>query len=131
MPFMGYIILMQTYSTGTSRVWKLNDTSTGNLCKHIAFCVPQSNKSKIMKKFAMGCTYSCKGFHWLVMHWVVCKNRPYTIIDDEEVCDIFRMLQVNINILCMNTLAGDIKLTHSMMRDKLIKLFEVCLALAF
>ena len=110
---MGYIILMQTYSTGTSRVWKSNDVSTGNLHKHIALCVPQLNKSKIMEKFAMGCTYSCKGFCWLVMCWVVRKNRPYTIIDDEEVCDIFWMLHVNINILCTNTLAVDIKLTHS------------------
>src|SRR6266481_394479 len=130
-PFMGYVILMQTYSTGTSRVQKSNNASTGNLHKHIAFCVPQSNESKIMEKFAAGCTYSHKGFCWLVMCWVVCKNRPYTIIDDEEVYDIFQMLHVNVNIPCANTLVGDIKLTHSMMRDKLIKLFEVCLTLAF
>ena len=84
-----------------------------------------------MEKIAAGCTYSCKGFHWLVMCWVVHKNRPYTIIDDEEVHDIFQMLHANINIPCMNMLVADIKLTHSMMRDKLIKLFEVCLALAF
>src|SRR6266481_4053144 len=103
-PFMGYVILMQTYSTGTYRVWKSNDTSTGNLRKHIAFCVPQLNESKIMEKFATGCTYSCEGFRWLVMRWVVCKNRPYTIIDDEEVCDIFRMLHANVNILCANML---------------------------
>ena len=69
-PFMGYVILMQTYSTGTYRVWKSNDTSTGNLRKHIAFCVLQLNESKIMEKFATGCTYSCEGFHWLVMCWV-------------------------------------------------------------
>src|SRR6266481_4860930 len=85
MPFMGYIVLMQTYSTSASRVRKLNDVSTGNLHKHIAFCVAQLNRSKIMEKFATGYTYSCEGFCWLVMHWVVHKNRPYTIIDDEEV----------------------------------------------
>ena len=49
--------LVILYSTGSSRVWKWNDTSTGNLCKHIAYCPPSSKESQIMEKFAAGCTY--------------------------------------------------------------------------
>jgi|SRR5882724_11079445 len=105
---------MQTNRTGLAQVCRLNDSSTGNLHKHIAFCNPPLNKSKIMEKFGAGCTYSHKGFQWLLMHWVVCKNRPYTIIDDEELIEVFESLHGLPIVPCMNTLTGDIKLTHGM-----------------
>src|SRR5882724_9116769 len=102
---------MQTNRTGLSRVCKVNDSSTGNLYKHIAFCIPPLTESKIMEKFGTGCTYSREGFWWLLMCWVVHKNRPYTIIDD-ELAEVFESLHGLANVPCMNTLAGDINLTH-------------------
>ena len=104
--------LVILYSTGSSRVRKWNDASTGNLRKHIAYCQPSSKEFQIMEKFAGGCTYSREGLHWRLLHWVVRKNRPYTIVNDEELREVFAMLHANLKIPCVNTLAGDIKCAH-------------------
>jgi len=56
----------------------------------------------------------------------VCKNRPYTIIDDEEFIELIEMCHGLANIPCMNTLATDIKLAHGMMKHKIFSLFQVC-----
>ena len=81
-----------------------------------------------MEKFAGGCTYSHEGLHWCLLHWVVRKNRLYTIIDNEELRKVFAMLHAKAKIPCMNTLAGDIKCAHRMMKEKLIELFKVRLS---
>ena len=81
-----------------------------------------------MEKFAGGCTYLHEGLHWRLLHWVVHKNRPYTIIDDEELCGVFAMLHAKVKIPCANTLTGDIKRAHGMMKEKLVELFKVCLS---
>ena len=81
-----------------------------------------------MEKFAGGCTYSREGLRWRLLRWVVCKNRPYTIIDDEELREVFAMLHAKAKIPCANTLAGDIKCAHGMMKEKLVELFRVHLS---
>ena len=124
--------LVILYSTGSSRVRKWNDASTGNLHKHIAYCQPSSKESQIMEKFAGGCTYSHEGLRWRLLHWVVCKNRLYTIVDDEELRKVFAMLHAKVKIPCANTLAGDIKHAHGMMKEKLVELSRyICPLLHF
>ena len=81
-----------------------------------------------MEKFAGGCTYSREGLCWCLLRWVVCKNRPYTIVNDEELREVFAMLHAKAKIPCANILAGDIKRAHGMMREKLVELFKVCLS---
>ena len=81
-----------------------------------------------MEKFAGGCTYLREGLRWRLLRWVVCKNRPYTIIDDEELRKVFAMLHAKVKIPCANTLAGDIKCAHGMMKEKLVELFKVRLS---
>ena len=81
-----------------------------------------------MEKFAAGCTYLREGLHWRLLRWVVHKNRPYTIVDDEELHEVFAMLHAKAKIPCMNTLAGDIKRAHGMMKEKLVELFKVHLS---
>ena len=59
---------------------------------------------------------------------MVHKNRLYTIVDDEELHEVFTMLHGKVKIPGMNMLAGDIKQAHGMMKEKLIELFKVCLS---
>jgi len=66
----------------------------------------------MMEKYGVGGTYSLKGLWWLLMHWVVCKNWPYTIIDNEKLNEVFQFLHGQRNIPHVNTLEGDIKLAH-------------------
>ena len=81
-----------------------------------------------MEKFAGGCTYSCEGLRWCLLRWVVRKNRLYTIVDDEELREVFAMLHAKAKIPCANTLTGDIKCAHGMMKEKLVELFKVRLS---
>ena len=71
--------------------------------------------------------YSHEGLHWRLLHWVVHKNRLYTIVDDEELCEVFAMLHAKAKIPCTNTLTGDIK--HAgMMKENLVEHFKVRLS---
>jgi len=81
-----------------------------------------------MEKFAAGCTYSREGLHWRLLRWVVRKNRPYTIVDNEALREVFAMLHGKVKISCVNVLAGDIKQVHGMMKEKIVELFKVCLS---
>lgn len=106
---------------------KANDQSTGNLTKHANLCQPKASTGdvQVMRKFTGG--YSREGFRWLLLRWVIAKNRPYTIVQDPELGDIFRMLHSKVDIPCANTLALDIKYVHEFMKGKLIAVFKVCL----
>ena len=62
-----------------------------------------------MEKFAAGCTYLHESLHWQLLHWVVCNNRPYTIVNNEQLHEVFIMLHGKAKIPCANIFAGDIK----------------------
>ena len=81
-----------------------------------------------MEKFAAGCTYLHEGLCWHLLHWVVHKNRLYTIIDDEEFGEVFSMLHAKMKRSYTNTLMGNNKCAHGMMKEKLIELFKVHLS---
>lgn len=81
--------------------------------------------AKFMEKFVAGCTYSRDGFRWKLVNWIINKNRPYAIVEDPELIDIFCMLHGRLEVPCASTLSKDIKIVHGIAKRKLIQLFEV------
>jgi hypothetical protein len=100
-----------SHRSGVKKYCKANDVSTGNLMKHANMCQPKASSAStlVMQKFTGG--YSCEGFCWLLLPWIICKNWPYALVEDEELGNIFWMLNSKVQVPCTNTLVGDIKYT--------------------
>lgn len=59
--------------------------------------------------FAHGSTYSKARMRYLLAVWVVRRHRPYTIIQDDELLAIFRMLYSRVEVPHPTTLSKDVK----------------------
>ncbi|KIJ35364.1 hypothetical protein M422DRAFT_180834, partial [Sphaerobolus stellatus SS14] len=69
------------------------DTSTGNLQHHVDKCEPKRTKqTHAMEKFAQGAGYTCDGFQFGLVKWITSASRPFIIVEDQGLTDLFKML---------------------------------------
>jgi hypothetical protein len=103
------------------------DSSTCNLNKHVQKCDSTEKKPvtsvAMMERFAGG--YTREKLRWKLVEWVVKKNRPFAIVEDETLIEIFRMLNSKVNAPSGQTLARDLRLVHEMMLGEVIELLDV------
>jgi len=78
-----------------------------------------------MEQYSEPCTREAR--RWGVLRWIVRKNRPFYIIEDEELRDIFRMMKPRAEVPSANTVSKDIKEVYEMMKVRVVDYFEVCL----
>jgi hypothetical protein len=78
-----------------------------------------------MEKFAGG--YTRERLRWKLLRWVVLKNRPFAIVEDEELVEILAMLNPKVNSPSGQTVGRDVCDVHEMMMQKLLHLLEVSL----
>jgi hypothetical protein len=83
------------------------EDSTGNFNAHIKRCDPK-NKGNIAD-FATGSTYTAAGFRLKLALWTARRKRPYTIVADPELVDIFKMLYNKVDIPCERTVSRDVQ----------------------
>ncbi|KAF8588340.1 hypothetical protein K439DRAFT_1335390, partial [Ramaria rubella] len=86
------------------------DDSTSNLVSHKECCAPtQDAGQNSIQSFAHRSTYSTRRLQHLLILWVACRHRPYTIVHDPELIEIFKMLYELVQIPSPWTLSHDIQ----------------------
>lgn len=115
------------YSPNSSAVTRVRwDTSTGNLNRHTEACNAKvAPAGQGIKDYAHGSTYSKAKFRYLCTLWVARNHRPYTIVQDEELLDIFRMLYSRVEVPHPTTLSRDVREVFEMTRLEIAKRLQV------
>jgi len=79
------------------------DDSTSNLLRHVAICNPSA-----LPTIAPTSNFDLGRFRYLVAAWSARRARPHSIIEDEELRDIFTMLHSAVRIHSHQTVSRDI-----------------------
>ena len=58
--------------------------------------------------------------------WVACCHRPFAIVEDDELVEIFMDLNNKVEVLSRFTVSGDVKEIFLMNRVKVSEILKVC-----
>lgn len=101
------------------------DTSTGNLARHVSACastvVPEH---KSIASFAHGSTYTKPSFRYLVAKWIFRNHRPFSIIQDQELMQMLRMLYAKVEVPSPNTVSRDVREVFALSRKQVAKILQ-------
>src|SRR5882762_5503026 len=77
-----------------------HDDSTSNLVRHVKACDGGmiGTGSGSITVFAQGSTYTPQKFCMKLAIWVACHHRPFAIIEDDELRDIFTDLNSKVEV---------------------------------
>ena len=110
----------------TTIMHHINDSSTMNLHKHAVCCTPEDSAAATnLKTWAHRNTYTCEDFHVGVVSWVVNKCHPFTIIEDQELCSLFCMLDPQVKIPSWHSVQCDIMHLYDITQKKLSGVLKV------
>lgn len=85
---------------------KCEEDSTTNLLRHVKLCEGQVvNASKSIASYAHGSMYSKAKLHYLISLWVFKCHWPFTIIDNEPLQRILRMLYAKVETPSVTTMS--------------------------
>ncbi len=84
-----------------------HDTSTSNLKNHALKCAPP--KEGTIEEHVPGAKYSKALMRFKLTRWIARRNRPYAIVDDDELQDIFRMLYARVEVPSARTISRDVQ----------------------
>lgn len=102
------------------------DSLTSNLARHVRKCDGQeAPKTQKIVEFAHGSTYSKGRMRFLLAKWVSVRRRPYVIIEDPELLEIFCMLYAKVEVPHPTTLSHDIREIFKISREQLSLTLEV------
>ena len=102
------------------------DTSTGNLQRHCKTCdVKVAPPGKGVNDFAHGSTYTAARLRLLCTLWIAESKRPFLIVRDERLLEIFRMLYSRVEIPHPTTLSRDVREMFAMTRANIAKDLQV------
>ena len=83
------------------------------------------SQQKSIADFAHGSTYTPADFRTKIAIWVARRHRPFTIIEDPELQDLFRMLYARVKIPSRHTVARDMRLILEDSKARLIMFLKV------
>jgi hypothetical protein len=67
-----------------------HDESTGNLKHHVTNCAPiNSSQTNALAAYASGSKYTQASHQMKIALWIATRNRPFSIVEDPELLDIF------------------------------------------
>lgn len=102
------------------------EDSTTNLKRHVEACDPgDTAEADMITTYASGVTYTPARFRYLLALWCARRHRPFLLIEDEELCEIFRMLYAKVDIPSRFTISRDVRLLHVDSRVRVIAFFKV------
>lgn len=100
--------------------------STGNLKRHVDSCEPDDTpKGEKISAFAHGVTYTPLRMRLFLALWCARHHRPYAIVEDPELQNIFCMLYAKVKIPSRSTVSRDVQLLHREMKSALVALLLV------
>ena len=82
-------------------------------------------QQKSISEFAHGSTYTPAGFRTKIAIWVARRHRPFAIIEDPELQELFRMLYARVKIPSRYTVARDMRLILEDSKARLILFLKV------
>lgn len=87
-----------------------HDESTSNLQWHATMCTPLDfQETRALQAYANGSKYNKATHHMKIALWIACRNRPFSIIEDPELLDIFADLNSNCETPKRQTVSCNIK----------------------
>jgi hypothetical protein len=84
-----------------------------------------------MTTYAQGSKYNEATHRMKIALWVARRNRPFSIVEDEELLDIFKDLNSNCITPLRKTVAQDIREIFTISRQNIGKILRVCLYILF
>jgi hypothetical protein len=128
--FFGWFLFVTEYchrSPSIKVTRTRHDDSTSNLVRHVKLCSGVSaGGSSSITAFAQGSTYTPHKFPMKLAIWVARRHRPFTIVEDEELVDIFRDLNNKVQVPSRFTVSRDVKEIFDMSRLKVAEILKVC-----
>ena len=73
-----------------------HDESTSNLARHVRSCAPtDSTQTRALAVYASGSKYTKASHRMKIALWVANRHRPFSIVEDTELLEIFADLNPN------------------------------------
>ena len=125
--FLGPPTNFVTYSHPSITISRArHDESTGNLKRHVTNCLPaNSSQTQAIAAYASGSTYTAASHRMKIALWVSKNNRPFSIVEDEELLDIFTDLNPNCITSSGQTVSRDVKEIFYISRNEVGALLRV------
>jgi hypothetical protein len=104
-----------------------HDDSTSNLVRHVKACdggMIRAGSSSIAA-FAQGSTYTPQKFRMKLAIWVARHHRPFAIVEDDGLIDIFMDLNNRVEVPLRFTVSRDVKEIFEMSRVKVAAILKV------
>src|SRR5882762_8039418 len=119
-----FIIPSRSPSIKVTRVQ--HDDSTSNLIRHVKSCDGGTlgSGSSAISAFAQGSTYTAHKFWMKLALWVVHRHRPFAIVEDDELVDIFTDLNNKVEVPSRFTVSRDVKEIFAMSRVKVSEMLK-------
>ena len=109
-----------------------HDESTSNLVRHSDRCTPgATTATALISSFAHGSTYSYPKFRMKLALWVARRHRPFAIVEDDELIDIFMDLNNKVEVPSHITVSRDVKEIFRISRVKVSEILQVRLPYYF
>ena len=86
-----------------------------------------SNQTHAMAKYASGSTYTAFSHHMEIALWISKHNRPFAIVEDKELLEIFTDLNPNYVTSTQHTVSRDIQEIFSISHTNVGEILKVCL----
>lgn len=103
-----------------------HDDSTSNLRRHVLSCAPPTAASgQSIKAYASGTTYNRATHRMKIALWVSRRHRPFAIVGDPELLDIFSDLNKNVETPSASTVSRDVKEIFQWSQKSVAKLLQV------
>jgi hypothetical protein len=103
-----------------------HDESTSNLVRHTDKCSPgDTAASASIAAFAHGSTYSYPKFRMKIALWVSRRHRPFAIVEDNELIEIFMDLNNKVEVPSQSTVSRDVKEIFQISRVRVAQMLQV------
>ena len=103
-----------------------HDESTGNLKRHVNSCIPLgSSQTRSMAIYASSSTYMAASHRMKIALWVSKYNRPFSIVEDEDLLEIFTDLNPNCITPMRWTVSRDVNQIFALSRTQVGALLRV------
>ncbi|GLB40085.1 putative protein dimerization activity [Lyophyllum shimeji] len=104
------------------------DKSTSNLVRHGDRCTSfDSKEACALVAYVHGSSYTPEKLCMKLALWVSRRSRPFTIIADPELLDIFKDLNANVVVPSPQTVSRDVKEIYMLSREQVIEVLKVFL----
>ncbi|TDL14852.1 hypothetical protein BD410DRAFT_699758, partial [Rickenella mellea] len=103
-----------------------HEDSTSNLNKHARVCSPPAPSSQTkIRDFAHGTNYEKSKFRFLITIWVARRHRPYAIVEDPELIQLFQMLYLKVEIPSRMTVSRDVREVYEITKQSIVQMLAV------